>query len=77
MKGGLNMGVDFVGGMKIIAKFEQGVNEEQIRNSLSIYSPMVQQIGDEKKNEYIISARIKKEEKKVKKAPEKNKKQVC
>ena len=74
MKGGLNMGVDFVGGMKIIAKFEQGVNEQKIRNSLAIYNPMVQQIDDEEKNEYIISARLKKEEKKAKKSPGKNKK---
>ena len=69
-QGGLNMGVDFVGGMKIIAKFEKGVNEEKIRKALDEFNPMVQQIGDDEKNEYIISARLK-EQKKPEKSSEK------
>jgi len=56
INGGLNMGVDFVGGVKIIAKFEKKINEAAIRNALKDLNPMVQQIGQEDKNEFIISA---------------------
>ncbi len=58
MRGGINMGVDFVGGMKIIAKFEDKVDEATIRDALDDYNPMVQQIGQEEKNEYIISTKL-------------------
>ncbi len=57
-KGGLNFGIDFVGGAKIIAKFEQGVKEGDIRKALEGYNPLVQQIGDEKLNEYIVSTKL-------------------
>ncbi|MBN2159711.1 MAG: protein translocase subunit SecF [Spirochaetes bacterium] len=57
-RGGIRMGVDFVGGQKIIAKFEPGVNEEKIRKALSAYDPLVQQIGEADQNEFIISTKI-------------------
>ncbi|OHD63841.1 MAG: protein-export membrane protein SecF [Spirochaetes bacterium RBG_13_51_14] len=58
MQGGLRMGVDFVGGQKIIAKFEKGADEEKIRTALSAFNPLVQQIGEADLNEYIISTKI-------------------
>ncbi len=58
-KGGLNYGIDFVGGVKIITKFADGkVDEKVIRESLAKYNPMVQQIGEDSKNEFIISSKI-------------------
>ncbi len=58
-KGGLNYGIDFVGGVKIITKFTQGkVDEKIIRESLAKYSPMVQQIGEESKHEFIVSTKM-------------------
>ncbi len=58
MSGGLNMGIDFVGGNKIIAKFDSSVNEKAIRDVLSNYNPTVQKIGANEKNEYIISTKL-------------------
>ena len=58
IKDGLNMGVDFVGGVKIIGKFEQGVDEKKIREVLDEFNPTVQQIGADVKNEYIISTKL-------------------
>ena len=58
-RGGLNYGIDFVGGYKIIVKFEdKNANEGTIRTALSEFSPQVQQIGESEKNEYIISTKI-------------------
>jgi len=57
-RGGIRMGVDFVGGQKIIARFEKGVNEELIRKALTAFSPTVQQIGEAEHNEYIIQTKI-------------------
>lgn len=57
-KGGLRMGVDFVGGQKIIARFEKGVDEAQIRKALDAYNPLVQQIGEPDINEYIVSTKL-------------------
>jgi len=58
-KGGLNYGIDFVGGLKIIAKFSNNdVNEKTIRETLSDFSPTVQQIGENSKNEFIISTKL-------------------
>jgi preprotein translocase SecF subunit len=59
IKGGLPLGVDFVGGLKLIVKFEKGVHEEQIRTALKEYSPTVQQIGELDTNSYIISTKLK------------------
>lgn len=58
LNGGLNFGIDFMGGIKIIAKFDKGINEGKIRNALSKYNPLVQQIGKEEKNEYIVSTKL-------------------
>ena len=52
------LGVDFVGGQKVVARFEKGVNEEHIRKALSDFNPMVQQIGEADRNEYIISTKL-------------------
>lgn len=58
-KGGLNFGIDFVGGYKLIVKFEdKSANEATIRSALKDFSPTVQQIGESEKNEYIISTKI-------------------
>jgi preprotein translocase subunit SecF len=57
-KDGLVLGVDFVGGLKIIAKFEKGVNEAKIRSVLTAHNPLVQQIGEAEINEYIISTKL-------------------
>jgi len=57
--GGLNYGIDFVGGYKIIVKFEdKSVNEGTIRQALSEFNPVVQQIGEPDKNEYMISTKL-------------------
>ena len=58
IRGGLNFGIDFVGGVKIIADFPSDVNEPKIRQLLSDFDPIVQQIGDEALNEYIISVKL-------------------
>ncbi|OHD70264.1 MAG: protein-export membrane protein SecF [Spirochaetes bacterium RBG_16_49_21] len=60
-KGGLRLGVDFVGGQKIIAKFEKGVDEARIRQALRAYNPLVQQVGEPGMNEYIISTKLSEE----------------
>jgi len=59
VRGGFNFGIDFVGGVKIIAKFEQSVKENDIRKALVKYKPLVQQIGEDSLNEYIISTKLK------------------
>jgi len=66
MKGGFNYGIDFVGGHKIIAKFQdsqdvsvnEGINEGVIRRALSDFDATVQQIGDEAKKTYIIITKL-------------------
>ncbi len=55
---GLNLGVDFVGGQKIIARFEKGVDEGNIRKVLAAYNPMVQQIGEPENHEFIITTKL-------------------
>jgi len=57
-KEGFNLGIDFIGGTKIIAQFKPGIDEKQIRLALDEFKPMVQQIGEEAKNEFIISTKI-------------------
>jgi preprotein translocase subunit SecF len=59
LRGGFKMGVDFVGGMKMIVKFEKGVHEELIRTTLKEYGPTVQQIGESDTNQYVISTKLK------------------
>ncbi len=58
VNGGLNFGIDFVGGIKIIAKFDKGISEGKIRSALTDVNPLVQQIGDIEKNEYIVSTKL-------------------
>lgn len=58
-RGGFNWGIDFVGGHKIIASFQdKSVNEGVIRNVLRDFNPTVQQVGDDSKNEYIITTKL-------------------
>lgn len=58
-RGGMVYGIDFAGGTKIIAQFKDpAVNEGVIREALSEYSPTVQQIGEDSKNEYIITFKL-------------------
>jgi preprotein translocase subunit SecF len=44
--------------LKVIAKFEDGVNESQIRKVLKDYNPTVQQIGEAHDNNFIISTKL-------------------
>ncbi len=53
--GGFKMGIDFAGGVKIIAKFEQNVTEAKIRSAIDQEGASVQNIGDADKNEFIIT----------------------
>ena len=62
VKGGFNYGIDFVGGHKVIAKFQDSpdspVNEGVIRKALSEFDVTVQQVGDESKKTYIIITKL-------------------
>ena len=58
MRGGLNFGIDFAGGIKIIAQFKEGISEKDIRETLSGFNPQIQQIGSSGQNEYIISTKL-------------------
>lgn len=63
-RGGYNWGIDFVGGNKIIARFQdKSVDEGVIRNMLKDFNPTVQQVGDASKNEYIITTKLEKADK--------------
>lgn len=58
--GGFNWGIDFVGGVKLVVKFEQGVPAAKINEVLEKkkIKAEVQQYGKEDQNEYIISMRL-------------------
>lgn len=58
--GGFNWGIDFVGGIKLTIKFEQGVETAQIRKVLTQnkISAIIQQVGKEEDNEYLISTKL-------------------
>ncbi len=60
LNGGLNWGIDFVGGVKIIARFDNDVTIGHIRDVLGKegINSMVQNIGTGMKNEYIISTKL-------------------
>jgi len=61
LRGGFKFGIDFVGGHKIIASFQdKSVNEGVIRSVLKDFNPTVQQVGDQAKNEYIITTKLEK-----------------
>jgi len=58
-KGGFNYGIDFVGGYKIIAKFQDNsINEGTIRKALTDFNPTVQKIGEASKNQFIITTKL-------------------
>ncbi len=58
-RGGFIMGIDFVGGYKVIAKFEdKTVNEAKIRHALTAFDIEIQQVGEPVKNEYMISTKL-------------------
>ncbi len=58
--GGFNWGIDFSGGVKITAQFEEGVTPHQIREALegSNIGAEVQQIGKEELNQYVIATKL-------------------
>jgi len=59
INGGFNYGIDFAGGYKIIAKFQDSsVSEGVIRKALNDFNPTVQKIGEESKNQYIITTKL-------------------
>lgn len=59
LRGGFVWGIDFVGGHKIIASFQdKNVNEGVLRTLLKDFNPTVQQVGDAAKNEYIITTKL-------------------
>jgi len=63
--GGFNWGIDFVGGYKIVASFQDtGVNEGTIRTLLRDFDPSVQRVGDASRNEYIITTKLEVSDKK-------------
>ena len=58
-KGGFNYGIDFVGGYKVIAKFQDSsANEGVIRKALADFNPTVQKIGEASKNQFIITTKL-------------------
>ena len=74
MKGGLNMGVDFVGGVKLIVDFPKDVKEKDIKDTLKGLNPIVQKLGSESKNEFMISIKLKEQKKKNESKNKTNKK---
>jgi len=60
MRGGFNWGIDFVGGIKVIAHFNSAVRVAEIRHTLeqSGIKGEVQQFGNEQNNEFVISTRL-------------------
>ena len=60
INGGMNWGIDFVGGVKIIAMFEKGANITGIRKALSDsgINALVQNVGEEEKNEFMVSTKL-------------------
>ncbi|MBN2434140.1 MAG: protein translocase subunit SecF [Spirochaetes bacterium] len=59
-QGGLNWGIDFVGGVKIRAQFESGVSISDVRSTLqkSGLNASVQTIGNDENNEFVISTKL-------------------
>ncbi len=60
MQGGLNWGIDFVGGIKLRVAFSEGVDAAGIRKTLSDngIEASVQRIGAETRNSYVISTKL-------------------
>jgi preprotein translocase SecF subunit len=57
LNGGFNMGIDFVGGVKVITKFNTHVDEGTIREKLRDFDPEVQRIGQASANEFILAVK--------------------
>ncbi|MDA3899443.1 MAG: protein translocase subunit SecF [Spirochaetes bacterium] len=59
-QGGLNWGIDFVGGVKVRAQFDSGVSVSDVRSSLQDggLNVSVQTIGSEETNELVISTKL-------------------
>ena len=57
-KGGPNMGIDFVGGAKITAKFSQSIDEGDVRSVLTQFDPVIQRMGEKARNEFIITTKV-------------------
>ncbi len=60
LRGGINWGIDFAGGVKLTAQFAAGTSINDIRTGLQDegISASVQEIGAETQNEYIITTRL-------------------
>jgi preprotein translocase subunit SecF len=58
LRGGINMGIDFVGGAKITAKFSQTINEGEIRTTLAQFDPLIQRMGEKSGNEFMITTKV-------------------
>jgi preprotein translocase subunit SecF len=60
LNNGFNWGIDFVGGVKITARFEQGIDSNQIRSifTQNNINASVQKIGKDENNEYIIGTKL-------------------
>jgi len=58
-RGGFILGIDFVGGYKVIVRAEdKTVNESKIRHALKDFDIEIQQVGEPVKNEYMISTKL-------------------
>lgn len=77
-RGGLNMGIDFVGGTKIIVKFNKEVKEKNIREVLKAKFPnaSIQQIDADEENQFIIATKLSKKDKKSDESLEKLQKTI-
>ncbi len=60
ISGGVNWAIDFNGGVKVVAKFEKGVDAAKIRTVLSEnkINASVQSLGKEEENQYVIGTKL-------------------
>jgi preprotein translocase subunit SecF len=60
MRGGINWGIDFVGGVKVVAEFEKSVTIHEIRKTLdeSGIPNSVQQVTTGDKNEFSVTGKL-------------------
>jgi len=65
VRGGINWGIDFAGGVKVTAQFDTSVNASQIRAALDRAGlpNSVQQISAGNKNQFIVSTKLAKGDK--------------
>ena len=57
-RGGMHFGVDFIGGVKVIAQFTTDVSEGEIRDAFADINAQIQQIGEASQNQFIISTKL-------------------